>query len=1397
MKKPVGRIIVLGLMFAVLVAIFSMGGGIAAQAEDVELVFGDNGAVIGPFAAMYDSDELIREQLEFLLKTERNMAGMSSDWFSDDVADEIDREAAQYEMRLSVERQSEIRNELKSVLSVETGALLDGIAITEHTHEEIANAIERAMEDRYIIKYKDNSTVNGFYDAMSVAGLANGLIERTASDISLFNSESRMLETDAGRFEVITFSEKVNPRELADQLRESGLGSQIEYMEPDFIQSYASLSGLGEEEEEQEGEEEGTEEGATEVDAEGDGEELLPDLLIGGDMQAEVIVTLIDAGVDTNHPALAGKLLEGWNFVEDNDTLYDASNPLASAHGTHLAGIIADTTGDYPVQILPLKVFGDNGARTSDIIAAIEYAETQGAQVVNCSFGSTYNSQALRDAMEASSMLFVASVGNSRTDLNEQPVYPACYGLDNLISVTSVNADGGLSYFSNYSNILVDISALGRDVYSALPESQYGLQSGTSMSAAFVSAAAGMVLTIADLPAAETRTRIIAGGDMLSNLQNTVIDGRRLNLANVIDGVEGDYLLLNPSEDFDVFGYSRTPEEEWVLFSGKTVIQIAARGTTQLALCSDGTVWAWGNNSHGQVGDGTTIFRTAPVQVLGLTDVTAIAAGWNHNLALKEDETVWVWGYSGLGQVGDGTNMTRTSPVQVNGLTNVISIGAGDAHSLAVKSDGTVWAWGSNYQGQLGDNTTIHKNTPVQVGGLTGVSYVSGGDAHSLAVKLNGTVWAWGDNWAGQLGDGTTTQRKVPIQVSGLTGITQVSGGVYFSMALKSNGTVWAWGASWNGQLGNGTTSYNSSDYTPTQISTLSGIVDIFAGTDEDDASALAVDGNGALWAWGGNYFGQLGDGSYTGRTTPAQVTGLTNVAMAVNCYGYSVALLTTGEIWGWGSYTPWNSPSPTMLDIAEIVFEAPAPESQQSKIAAGYYHSLLAKADGTVWAWGGNNNGQLGDGTTTGSSTPVPVTTLSSVVAVSAGSEYSLALEDDGTVWAWGRNYYGQLGDGTTTNSSIPIAVSNLSDVVAIAAGWYHNLALKDDGTVWAWGNNSSGQLGNGTTTNSLTPTSVSVLTDIVAVSAGYSHCLALKSDGTVWFWGTGYSGNGTSATSLNPVQVSGLDCMVSVMAGEYYSMAVRADGTVWAWGVNWSGQLGDGTYTDRLTPVRLLYTNSIKSIVYGSDLDEAFSMALKEDGSMYAWGSNWAGQLGDGTTTYRSTPAQISSITGVMEIAAGGGHSLAIKSDGTVWTWGWNGNGQLGDGTAANVSTPTQIDIVAFDNMIYSSIISLDITAGKTYNVTLKGQGITDFQGKTITISYDSAKLQLVDLCAATKGKELTVGVIAEMGITITDVSAGEIQITCDKTIPSGREWNGILNVITFKALSGDSTSLEVFIE
>ncbi|CUU56461.1 Alpha-tubulin suppressor [Parafrankia irregularis] len=332
-----------------------------------------------------------------------------------------------------------------------------------------------------------------------------------------------------------------------------------------------------------------------------------------------------------------------------------------------------------------------------------------------------------------------------------------------------------------------------------------------------------------------------------------------------------------------------------------------------------------------------------------------------------------------------------------------------------------------------------------------------------------------------------------------------------------------------------------------------------------------------------------------------------------------------------------------------------------------------------TARAWGLNDAGQLGNGTTspTPSFSPVPVTDLTGlddVRAIAGGYGSGYALNSDGTVWAWGLNTLGQLGNGTVINSNVPVQVAGLDDIRAIAAGTDGNgYALRRDGTVWAWGVNTLGQLGNGQPIASSTiPVQVVGLTGIRAIAADGSTAYALRRDGSVWAWGSNGAGQlGTGqpiASSPLPIQIVALSDIRAITARNASAYALRRDGTVWAWGDNPSGELGNGTLTPSLTPGPVLNLTKIRRIAAGAGV----AYALDETGTVWAWGANAVGQLGNGTLTPSLLPVPVTGETGLVgavAIAAGASTVYALRWDGTAFAWGVNNVGQLGNG---NPSVP-----------------------------------------------------------------------------------------------------------------------------
>jgi alpha-tubulin suppressor-like RCC1 family protein len=326
--------------------------------------------------------------------------------------------------------------------------------------------------------------------------------------------------------------------------------------------------------------------------------------------------------------------------------------------------------------------------------------------------------------------------------------------------------------------------------------------------------------------------------------------------------------------------------------------------------------------------------------------------------------------------------------------------------------------------------------------------------------------------------------------------------------------------------------------------------------------------------------------------------------------------------------------------------------------VAASGYHTVVIKQDNSLWVWGLNGNGELGDGTTTDRLTPELI--MTGVQSVVAGMGHTLILKQDNSLWACGSNIFGLPVDGIY---STPVLI--MTGVQSVAEGYEHTLILKQDNSLWACGRNDFGTLGDGTNTSRSTP--VLIMTGVQSVAAGGLHTMILKQDS---LWACGFNrygtlGDGTTTDRLTPVLI--MTGVQSVAAEGYHTMVLKQDNSLWAWGLNYYSVLGDGTTTDRSTPVLIM--TGVQSVAMGV----FHTMILKQDSSLWACGSNETGRLGDGTTSKRSTPVLI--MTGVQSVAASNGYTMILKQDNSLWACGWNGGGQLGDGTTTNRLTPVQI--------------------------------------------------------------------------------------------------------------------------
>jgi len=673
-------------------------------------------------------------------------------------------------------------------------------------------------------------------------------------------------------------------------------------------------------------------------------------------------------------------------------------------------------------------------------------------------------------------------------------------------------------------------------------------------------------------------------------------------------------------------------------------VMVAATGNTAFMLKSDGTVWAWGGNSDGLLATGSTDLNAhpVPVQVTGLwtaqepgPQAAWISAGGlpgsAHVTVVNVDGTVWTWGRNARGQLGDGTQTDRFTPVKANVIEGATMSAAGSGFSAALKDDGTVWQWGHS----LGRaDTAAPILTPVQVTGLANASYIAAGYRTAYAVLENGQMWWWGAF------DGDETQSDypllspIPVQYNELSDMVAVSAGHGFALGVDGIGRVFSWGRNDVGQLGTGVP-YTSSR--PQEV----------PGLGEDGVGAMATGRessvvlltSGELLAWGRNQRGELGSGRLDESLLPVQVPGISGVALARagRTPAAAVKLFT-------GSWLAWGFAGAGPLSQLPAAFTA-ANGFTDLQGSWNRHFVLAQKSNGGLVAWGSDNTwGEFGNGTVgipigsqpPGPATAVTVANVSNAISfsVSPGAHapppgspewpyeatvHCLAVNADGTVRAWGRNQRGQLGDGTTVNRSKAVTVPNFSSVVMVAAGGAHSLALRNDGSVWAWGANHYAQLGDGTFSARSAPVRVSGLTEVIQIRAGGEANAALKADGSVWVWGLG--GGITSPVANGPVV---------------------------------------------LTPTRVPGLPVLKRIEVNGDL----VLGLDAHGDVWGW-SLYAGLLGRFTNSNISstTPARVEGISQIVDLSVGVGGVLAVRADGTLWAWGNGDTGLLGDGSAWSI--------------------------------------------------------------------------------------------------------------------------------
>jgi len=706
-------------------------------------------------------------------------------------------------------------------------------------------------------------------------------------------------------------------------------------------------------------------------------------------------------------------------------------------------------------------------------------------------------------------------------------------------------------------------------------------------------------------------------------------------------------------------------------------LQVAAGYDHTCALAGNGTLWCWGNNDYDEIDPEQADLLDAPVQVGTDTTWAQVSSGGNHTCALKTNRTLYCWGSNGQGRLGNGYSGDSNLSPQVGWESDWAKISAGADNTCALKTNGAIFCWGNNDYGQLGDGTTSDKNIPAQITTALDWKEISAGNYHTCALKNNGSAWCWGYNYNGQLGDGTHLDKKVPTRVGSDYDWSTASAGYTYTCATKTNRSLWCWGSNADGKLGSGATAEVS---VPARI-----------GADADWAKIKAswlhtcgIKTNNELFCWGENEDGQLGDGTQVDKFYPGRIGTDSDWSQVTLGSYHSCAVKVNGEIYCWGG----NYYAQLGLGFNGKIKNYPIPEATGSedweKVESGANnyqghraHVCAKKFAGTLFCWGHNYQGELGIGNTLKQQMPIPVGTDLNWTDLAGGGNHSCALKNDASLFCWGDNSYGQLGDETYLGKASPVQIGAGITWTQITAGSDHTCARKSNGTLFCWGDNASGQLGDGSTApNRNLPVQVGTGNDWQEVNAGGYHTCGLKNDASAWCWGengSGQLGIGNTADKNVPARVGLENNWGKISAGANHTCALKTNGSLWCWGENGSGQLGIGSSgADQKTPTRLGADTDWAQVSAGG----AHTCGLKSEQSLWCWGSNFEGALGDGTYASKNLPTRIGTDLNWQQLSAAGDQTCALKTGHTLFCWGLNLYGQVGDATAWK-QTPQKVNV------------------------------------------------------------------------------------------------------------------------
>jgi alpha-tubulin suppressor-like RCC1 family protein len=758
--------------------------------------------------------------------------------------------------------------------------------------------------------------------------------------------------------------------------------------------------------------------------------------------------------------------------------------------------------------------------------------------------------------------------------------------------------------------------------------------------------------------------RVVSSGDELALLWSTrqasscSLDPVGVDPADTEFGTTAIRIDADASFDFrcDVAGESAIRSVD-VLVTDSDWVQLSTGGAFGCGLKTDGRLFCWGADGGLEpVEDVLWPYRLPTEEPSHATDWARLSTGVGL-CAVKVDGRLFCFTETGMQQVGTDSDWA--------------SIAVGGTATYAIKTDGRMFEWGWNGWGQMGYPPANNDETitvPIQEPTLANDwASVAAGDLHVCALKTDGRIFCWGRNGYGQGGNGTSAQQITATQeVTAAADWIAITAGRDHTCALKSDGRLFCWGSGEFGQVGNGV--HEVINVAPTQeASAATDWVSVSAGGGD---YTCAVKEDGRLFCWGHADYGTLGNSSNVQRDAPVQETTFATDWAVVSAapFQHACGLKRDGRIFCWGRGRDYLGAETSWMQWT------PAQEVTQradwSAVSTSAVRSCAITAEHALYCWGGELGGLAGDLQPWSEIAPLaPTEELTSSrdwAQVSTGGGHTCAIKLDGTLFCWGLNDDGQLGDGTVTSTLEPVQEMTLAtDWASVSSGLHYTCATKVDGRLFCWGVNEVGQLGRGNTEPSLVPVQEQTgATNWAQIAAGMQHTCATRMDGSLYCWGLGANG-----------RVDG-DGWAQVSVGDDHTCAVKIDGRLYCWGGNAAGQLGDGTREDRGGPTQ----EGSGAINWAQVSAGAFhTCGVRMDGTLYCWGRGDVGQLGAGNVLESVLPVQESDGASTwIAVAASRGyyqpHTCGLREGGRIFCWGNDDLGQVGRGAPPAPIWPAQ---------------------------------------------------------------------------------------------------------------------------